>query len=407
MFIKSRYIVLENEIVEDGILEIREGIVQSIYKNPSDISRILEGVEEVSFTKWKKKEESSNYENRICINFGENIISPGFVDTHIHGYMGCDIMDNSVEAIKTISREVLNIGVTSFLATTLTASEETLDEVVSTIAKAKEECEGAKIRGIFLEGPFFTEKHKGAQNPEYFSSPNIKALKKWQLSANGLIKKIAIAPEYEGSCEFIKQAKEIGINVALGHSDATYEEASNAVKSGANIFVHTYNAMSPLHHRNPGMVGAAFTHDESYAELICDGHHVHPAAADVLMRCKGYEKIVLITDCMMAGGMKDGEYKLGEFEVYVGDGTARLKEGNLAGSILKLKDGIKNIINWGLATPFEAIQMASLMPAKSVGIDDVCGKIDIGRDADFAIINSETYDIEAVMSSGNLVIYNI
>lgn len=377
MFIKSKYIVLENRVLENGALEINDGKIKAILENSENITEY--------------------------IDYGDSIIGPGFVDTHIHGYSGHDIMDKNVEGLKVISNEILKTGVTSFLPTTLTDTTENLNEIVKIIGDNKENCRGAKIRGIFLEGPFFSLKYKGAQNPDCFSIPDIKKLKKWQELSGGIIKKIAIAPELEGSEDFIKEAKKLGIYVAIGHTDASYNQAKSAVDAGANIFVHTYNAMSPLHHRKPGVVGAALTlNNDVYAELICDGHHVHPVAADVLIKCKGTKNVALITDCMMAGGMNDGNYKLGNFDVKVEDGTAKLESGNLAGSILKLKDGLKNLINWGIASPFEAIQMASLVPAKSVGIDDLCGKIELGREADLVILDNN-YDIKAVYLDGKKI----
>lgn len=376
MFIKSKHIVLENRILENGALEIDEGKIKSILESSENIAE--------------------------CVDYGDSIIGPGFVDTHIHGYSGHDVMDGDAEGLKIISNEILKIGVTSFLATTLTDTAENLNKTVKVIGDNKESCKGAKIRGIFLEGPFFSLKYKGAQDHDCFSNPSIEKLKKWQELSGALIKKIAIAPELEGSEEFIKEAKKLGVYVAIGHTNASYDQVKSAVDAGANIFVHTYNAMSPLHHRNPGVVGAALTLDNVYAELICDGHHVHPAAADVVLKCRGSESVALITDCMMAGGMGDGNYKLGHFDVKVEDGTARLKSGNLAGSILKLKDSLKNVINWGIASPFEAIQMVSLVPAKSVGIDNVCGKIEIGREADLVVLD-KNYDLEAVYLDGKKV----
>ena len=205
-----------------------------------------------------------------------------------------------------------------------------------------------------------------------------------------MIKKIAIAPERKGVEEFIKYVTSKGVHVALAHSAATYDEAINAVRAGADIFVHTYNAMSGLHHRDPGMVGAAMNSDEATCELICDGHHVHPAAAKILVRIKTPNKVALITDCMRAGGMPDGDYVLGEFPVVVKGGTARLKsDGNLAGSILKLYEGVQNAIDWNIATVEDAIKMGSYVPAKSVGIDNVCGSIAPGYDADFIVIDKD------------------
>lgn len=373
MFYTADYIILEDKVLENYYMEVEDGKIKSF-----------------------SKEKPEDYED-----LGE-IIAPGLVDTHIHGYHGEDIMDAKKGALEIISKGLLETGVTSFLPTTLTDSAEKLDEACRVVGEEYKQVTGAKIRGIFLEGPFFTEKYKGAQNEKYMSDPDIEKLKKWKDLSDGLVNKIAIAPERAGVADFIHKANTMGVTVALGHSDANYEDAMAAVDEGANIFVHTFNGMSGLHHRNPGMVGAAMN-SEAISELICDGHHVNPASANILMNAKGRDKIALITDCMSAGGMADGDYKLGEFDVIVKDGTARLKDGgNLAGSILKLKDAVKNVVDWQIADVFEAIQMASLIPAKSVGIDDVCGKLKIGYDADFIVLD-EDLNLEATYLDGEKV----
>ena len=369
----AKYIVLEDRILENCYMEVEDGKIKSF-----------------------SKKEVEEYED-----LGE-IIAPGLVDTHIHGYGGKDIMDCKKGYLDEISKGILECGVTSFLPTTLTDSTEKLNEACKVIGDEYKSVTGAKVRGIFLEGPFFTEKYKGAQNASYMSDPDIEKLKKWKELSNGLVNKIAIAPEREGAIDFIKEANAMGVRVALGHSDASFDEAVDAVDAGANIFVHVYNGMSGLHHRNPGMVGAAMSTD-SYGELICDGHHVNPNAANILMNAKGRDRIALITDCMSAGGMPEGDYKLGEFPVVVKDGTARLKDsGNLAGSILRLKEAVKNVVEWEIADVFEAIQMASLVPAKSLGMDDVCGKLHEGYDADFIVLD-ENLDLKATFLNGKRV----
>ncbi|EGC81532.1 N-acetylglucosamine-6-phosphate deacetylase [Anaerococcus prevotii] len=369
----AKYIVLEDRILENCYMEVEDGKIKSF-----------------------SKKEVEEYED-----LGE-IIAPGLVDTHIHGYGGKDIMDCKKGYLDEISKGILECGVTSFLPTTLTDSTEKLNEACKVIGDEYKSVTGAKVRGIFLEGPFFTEKYKGAQNASYMSDPDIEKLKKWKELSNGLVNKIAIAPEREGAIDFIKEANAMGVRVALGHSDASFDEAVDAVDAGANIFVHVYNGMSGLHHRNPGMVGAAMSTD-SYGELICDGHHVNPNAANILMNAKSRDRIALITDCMSAGGMPEGDYKLGEFPVIVKDGTARLKDsGNLAGSILRLKEAVKNVVEWEIADVFEAIQMASLIPAKSLGIDNVCGKLHEGYDADFIVLD-ENLDLKATFLNGKRV----
>ena len=373
MIYKADYFILEDSMLEDYFMEVEDGVVVGFSKNEPDEYEYL----------------------------GE-IVAPGLVDTHIHGYAGKDIMNAEEGALNVISKGLLECGVTSFLPTTLTDSKEKTDAALKRVAAEYKDVEGAKVRGIFLEGPFFTEKYKGAQNPSYMSDPKIDYLKEWKEISDGLVNKIAIAPEREGASDFIKKANAMGVRVALGHSDASFDQAVAAVDAGANIFVHTYNGMSGLHHREPGMVGAAMSTD-AISELICDGHHVNPNAANILMNAKGRDKIALITDCMSAGGMADGDYMLGEFPVRVEGGTARLKEGgSLAGSILKLKEAVKNVVDWEIADIFEAIQMASLIPAKSVGIDNVCGKLHEGYSADFIVLDYDM-NLEKTFLNGKLV----
>ncbi|MBG9982057.1 N-acetylglucosamine-6-phosphate deacetylase [Aerococcaceae bacterium DSM 111020] len=322
------------------------------------------------------------------VDYSDKIIAPGLVDTHIHGYLNHDVMDNSVTGLNEIAKGLLHCGVTSWLPTTLTDSYERILDVCQTIGQNHQTIEGAKIQGIFLEGPFFTEKYKGAQNANYMSDPSTDKLTQWHQKSNQLVNKIAIAPERNGVIPFIEYANSLEVHVALAHSDASYEEAQAAVEAGASIFIHTYNGMSGLHHREPGMVGAALTCPHCYAEVIADGHHVHPAAIDVVVKSRGIEETVLVTDCMRAGGIGEGESRLGEYDVIVKDGTATLKEGgNLAGSILELIEAVQHLVEWNIVDLPTAIRMASLNAAKSVGIESECGRIDKGYAADFIVID--------------------
>ncbi|MCP8654862.1 N-acetylglucosamine-6-phosphate deacetylase [Streptococcus suis] len=362
VFTKAKYITLPESEVESAYLEITD---------KGQFGRIV-----------TEKPEGE------IVDYSDFHLAPGLVDTHIHGYASHDVMDNDFEGIKVISEGLLSCGVTSWLPTTLTDTTENLDAVCETIGTYAGQETGAKIQGIFLEGPFFTEKYKGAQNPKYMSDPSIEKLDNWHSLSKGLVNKIAIAPEREGVKEFIEFANSKAIHTALAHSDATYTQAEAAVEAGANIFVHVYNGMSGLHHREPGMVGAALNLKNVYAEMICDGHHVHPAAAEIVVKARGAEETVLITDCMRAGGMGEGESRLGEFEVVVKDGTARLKEsGSLAGSILELIEAVQNVVKWGLVSLPDALRMASLAPARSVNIDHICGRIAEGRAADFIVVD--------------------
>lgn len=363
-FVAADKFFLESHVENKGYLEITDGKFGQYYDTLPD--------EEVDVV-----DQSGKW------------IAPGLVDTHIHGFKNHDVMDNDAQGIHEISEALLSCGVTSFLPTTLTSSKQHLKDVAKMLGEVKDKVSGAKIQGIYFEGPFFTEEHKGAQNPSYFSDPDIDTFHEWQDASGGIIKKIALAPERTGVEAFVKQVSEEDVVVSLGHSDATLQQASSAVEAGANVFVHAYNGMRGLNHREPGMVGAMLTLRDVYAELICDGYHVHPKAAELVVQQVGYDHVALITDCMMAGGMPDGDYVLGEFPVVVKDGTARMQEGNLAGSILKLKEGIKNVVDWNIATAEQAVAMGSLVPAISSNIDDACGKIKKGRAADFIALNPD------------------
>lgn len=375
----AKKIILEDITVDDAYLEVVDGKFGKVY---TELPEGFDGVE--------------------VIDYSHATLAPGFVETHIHGYRGNDVMDANFDGVKAMAKGLIETGVTSWLPTTLTSSTESLNEVCQLIGEHYQAAEGAKIQGIFLEGPYFTEKHKGAQNPAYMSDPIIEQLAHWQALSGGIVKKIAIAPERNGVAEFTEYAVNHGIKIGLAHSDATYAQAEAAVQKGASIFIHTYNGMSGLHHREPGMVGAAMTQPNVYAEVIADGHHVHPKAIDVLVKVRGVDQMILITDCMRAGGLGDCMSTLGEFEVEVKDGQARLVNGgSLAGSVLEMITAVKNVVNWNIVTLEEAVKMASLNPAKSVGIDDVCGAIREGLAADFLVIN-DAIDLEATYVDGTL-----
>ncbi len=366
------------------------------FKNTTENGGYLEVTADQKFGKYFAEDEKPEGEIK---EYAGKWIAPGLVDTHIHGTNDHDVMDNDWDGVNNMSVALLQTGVTSWLPTTLTSSFEKLNAVCKTIGDNYETAEGAKIAGIHLEGPYFTEEHKGAQNPKYFKDPSIAEFDQWQESAHGIVKKIAMAAERDGVEEFIQHVTKDGKTVvSIGHTSATLAEVSRAVKAGASVFTHLYNGMRGLHHREPGVLGAALTLKDTDAELICDGHHVHPYAVRLAIETKTQDHIALITDCMRAGLKPDGDYVLGELPVYVADGMARLKsDNNLAGSILKLNDAIKNVVDWNIATPEEAIKMASATAARSCHIDDVCGEIKEGRGADFIVLNPDMALVETYL----------
>ena len=354
---------MEDEVKGPGFLTINDGIFGTFSSHlPVDAANIID------YTgKW---------------------IAPGLVDTHIHGFGGYDVMEGNFESLNGLSLELLKYGVTSFLPTLLTASYEEILRVSESIGRFFKEVKGAKIQGLYLEGPFFSEKYKGAQDSRYFLTPDLESFNGWQIASNYLIRKIGLAPEVQGALRFIEETTSQGVTAALGHSSATFEETSRAKSKGASVFIHTFNGMSGLHHREPGMVGAALSLEGMYPELICDGHHVSPQSAKILMDSSGRDRVVLVSDAIMAAGMPEGDYHLGALEISVNGGAARLKDGDsLAGSILSLDEAVKNVVHWKIASIEEAIQMASLNPARSCSLEHLCGSIKAGAEADFVVLN--------------------
>ncbi len=340
--------------------------------------------------------------NLEVVDFGDKSIAPGFVDTHIHGFKDHDVMDISPEGILDASAGLAKAGTTTWLPTTLTASVEDTCLACESVAQAEKmrdvTYKGARVGGIFLEGPFFTEKHKGAQNPAYMMDPSIDIFNEWQQASEGLIKKSAIAPERNNSAEYASYLKDHGVVCALGHSDATLDEGMNALNAGASVFVHTYNGMSGLHHREPGLVGLAMSTPNTYAELICDGIHVNKYACKALIEAKGYQHVCLVSDCLRCGGMPEGDYMLGDFPIIMQDGICKLKNGeSIAGSVITMAQAAQNVYQWGIVTRTQAIEMATAIPAVANNIDDVCGFILPGRNADFVVLDNELNLISTYM----------
>lgn len=356
-------------------------------ENRTEIGGYLEIQDDGNFGFYYPEDEKPQGEIKEYL---DNWIAPGYVDTHIHGSLKEDVMKSDWQGINKISEGLLSSGVTSWLPTTITASHEQLLKICEMFAQHKGQETGAKIQGIHFEGPYFTPEHAGAENPKYMRDPSIKELREYQKVSAGMLVKMSMAPERKGSKEFIRQAVKSGIAIALGHSSSNFKDAIAAVEAGASIFCHTFNGMNQLSQHEPNIIGAAMSSRLTINELICDGHHVQEPAVRALINAKGPEHIALITDCMEAGMMPDGDYMLGELEVYVKDGMARLKDGdNLAGSILQLKDAVKNVVDWNVATAEDAIMMASYVPAESVNKLSECGSIAPDKPADFIVLNHE------------------
>jgi len=331
-------------------------------------------------------------------------VLPGFIDIHVHGAMGYDVIDSTYEALDAISAYKLEEGCTSFCPTIVTASEDKTMHAIKNIRAAKHKgVEGAKIIGAFLEGLFINPKYKGAHPEEYIRPMDIPVdisfIKKLIVAGKGCVTSIIIAPELPGASWIIRTLVMMGVQVRLGHSAATIEEAEAAVAAGANMAVHTYNAMSPLHHRDPGMVGAVLTQPDLIGELICDLVHVHPKSCKVLAQAKGADGIALVTDCMAAGGLSDGRYKLGELTVQVSDGVSHMPDGTLAGSTTTMVECVRNMHQVVGCPLKDAVQMATATPAKALGIFNKVGSLDKGKCADIIGID-DNMEVKFVMVDG-------
>jgi N-acetylglucosamine-6-phosphate deacetylase len=315
-----------------------------------------------------------------------NFIAPGFIDIHIHGSKGSDTMDGTIEALKTISNTIMNYGTTGFLPTTMTMDIPSIYTALDTVKRSLQmNIDGAQILGVHLEGPFINEKFRGAQRNDCILKPDYAYIEDYI----DIIKIITMAPEIEGSIDFIEAIKrESDIALSIGHSGASYEEAMEAIEAGISHCTHIFNAMTPLHHRDPGVVAAAFNSDIT-CELIADKIHVHPELFKLLFKIKGEDKLVLVTDAIRASCMKDGNYDLGGQEVQVRKGKAQLANGSLAGSLLTQNVALKNFIEATDVPIHQAIKLVSLNPARVIGIDDKKGSIEIGKDADIVLFDEE------------------
>ncbi len=318
-----------------------------------------------------------------------NFLAPGFVDIHNHGNTGFDIMNNTEDAVDRIGRFHLQNGVTSYLGTVITSSYENMSNAIKNLADYKNKEELSQLIGIHLEGPFFSLDKKGAQPGEYIKHPNMDEIKEILNISKGRLRMVSIAPEKTGALDVISYLRSKDITVALAHSSASFEESETGINYGATVATHLYNGMREFNHREPGIIGAALLDERVYCEIIYDRIHLHDAAVKIALKMKGTDKIVLVSDAMMAAGLSDGDYELGGQKVIVKDRRATLETGNLAGSTLNLRDAVYNMISYLDISIKDAIRMASLSPAKAIGIDRYKGSIEIGKDADMILIDKD------------------
>ena len=372
--IKGAKIILPDSVVEGKALLFDEKIIGIVAEN--DIPTEVE-----------------------IINAEGSYVAPGLVDVHIHGYLNEDSSDGRAEGIRTMAEGVIKNGVTTFLPTTMTVSIAQLEAAFDAIRSVQEESKtwkGAYVAGVNAEGPFINASKKGAQAEEHIKTPDAD----WILANQDIIKLCTIAPETEGGYEAIEKiTQNSNVRVSVGHTDATYEETMKAIECGATQITHLFNAQTGLHHRKPGVVGAGLA-SNAYTELIADTFHVHPGLYTMIAKCKG-DRLVLITDCIRAGGMSDGTYDLGGQMVTVNGIQCLLADGTIAGSVLRLNNAVKNLLANTDLPIYTVVAAASLNPANAIGMGDVKGSIKAGKDADL-IITDANFDIQKTIIKGEI-----
>ena len=375
MIIQSKKVWIADQFTP-AQLELEDGIIKEIYP-------------------YNEKEVTKDY--------GDLRILPGFIDIHCHGAYGFDTNDANSEGLRKWAKGIVDGGVTSFLATTLTQSEEVLTNAVSNVAKVVEEgYEGAEILGIHFEGPYLNKAHKGAQPEEYCVKPNIEQFKRYQKAAHGLIKYITMAVENDEDYALTKYCSQNNVVVSIGHSNATYEQAVQAYAHGARSMTHVYNAMTPFTHRANGLVGGALRIRNMYGEIICDGNHSTLAALNNFFTSKGPDYSIMITDSLMCKGFPVGtKFDFGGQEVVIyPDGSAHLVEaGNLAGSTLNVNKGLKILIEDALVPVNYAINACTSNPARCLHVDDRKGTIGVGYDADLVVLDRD-YEVVQTYCKG-------
>lgn len=366
ILLKNGRIVLKNKLV-NGSISIFDGKIEKIFENNFDL-------DEKDFDK--------------IIDLNQKYLGPAFVDVHTHGADGADAMDVSEEALRKISKYLAKEGTANFLATTLTSTKEILKNVLGIVAKLQDkDIDGANIFGVHMEGPYFSVEYKGAQNEKYMKPAGIKELDEYLSVKEGLVKLFSISPHNQENLEAIKYLSDRGVVASVGHSAAKYEDVIKAVNYGLTHATHTYNAMKGFTHREPGVVGAVFNSDEIMAEIIFDKFHVHPEAVRTLIKIKGVDKVVCVTDSMSATGLPEGKYKLGELDVNVKDGQARLAMNDaLAGSVLRMDGAFRNLIELGYSIT-DVFKMTSTNAAKEFKLNS--GEIKVGKDADIVIMDKD------------------
>lgn len=342
--------------------------------------------------------DSASLPEGKVLDFPGAMLVPAYLDVHIHGSGGSDVMEATAGALSTIGNFLAKHGVGSYLATTVSAPvDATLQSLSGLAALMGKEIPGAKPVGIHMEGPFISHAKRGAHAERDLIQPTVALFDRMWEASEGHIRLMTIAPELPGADEVIARAVALGVRVSLGHSNAGIEDAERGVRLGATSATHTFNAMRRFDHRDPGILGVVLNREELFAEMICDGLHVHPEVVRMFWKQKGADRAILITDAMSATGMPDGSYKLGELEVRVKNGKCIIGEDTLAGSTLTLDRGVRNFAEFTGADLATAATLASRNPARMVGLDAQAGSLEAGRSADITVLSPKGEVVETIL----------
>ncbi|MEC0667466.1 N-acetylglucosamine-6-phosphate deacetylase [Priestia flexa] len=347
-------------------------------------------------------QKSSN--DRVIEYSPDFIVVPGAIDVHIHGAGNADAMDATEDALKTMAAILPKEGTTSFLPTTMTQSVEAINDALIAcghfITNNQNNAQ-AEALGIHLEGPFISAKRAGAQPLHHIQQPSVEQFKRWQDLAQHHIRLVTLAPEELGGTELVKYLNQTNVVASIGHSDATYEEVVAAIGAGASHVTHLYNGMRGIYHREPGVLGAAYLREELYTELIADGIHSHKEMVKLAYQQISSERLILITDSLRAKWLESGVYDLGGQPVHVNETMATLGDGTLAGSILKMNDAMKNMIDFTSCSVSDVIQMTAVNPAKQIGVFNRKGSLKVGKDGDCVVLN-KNFDVQLTVCRGHI-----
>lgn len=358
--LRARRLLSEEGWLEDHQLQIKDGVIAAIEPIPTGIT--TRDVE---------------------------LLCPAYIDLHVHGGAGVDVMDDAPDTLSKLAMHKAREGVGAWLPTTVTAPFNSITRALKRIARhCLTNGPGAQVLGSYLEGPYFTPQNKGAHPPEFFRELDINELNELLAVSQNTLRVVALAPEKPSALEAIRHLKQQGVRVMLGHSAATCEQTLSAFDAGADGLVHCFNGMTGLHHREPGMVGAGLTDKHAWLELIADGHHVHPVAMQLCCR-NASERVILITDAMRAAGMPDGQYEICGYNVEMKNGIVRTSSGGLAGSTLSMDRAVRNIVKLEDITPASAIHMASLHPARLLGLENRLGSLKSGKQANIIELDNK------------------